>query len=197
LERCSLLGGLGRVPLRIEIRHDIRKPLSKIQTAVLPAILYRRRPNPEPSPRSLRLKKSDRRILKDRRGHPTQGLSRFILRGQRSTFRRKEDQGTGGYVDRYGSGLLFLLVLILCLNVLDAILTMIILENGGSEANPVVRSAIQLFGDRFWVWKFLTVSIPLILLCLHSKFRLVMPLLLGISVIYIVVILFQVSLIVH
>jgi hypothetical protein len=143
------------------------------------------------------LRKPDRRILKDRRRHPTHGLSRFILRGRRSGFRRNEDQGAGGYVDRYGSGLLFLLVLILGLNVLDIILTMMILEDGGREANPVVRLAIQFYGDRFWVWKFFLVSVPLILLCLHSKFRLVMPVLLGISAVYMAVILYQVLLIIY
>jgi hypothetical protein len=93
--------------------------------------------------------------------------------------------------------LLFLLVLILGLNVLDAFLTMMILEDGGWEMNPVVRSAIQLYGDRFWVWKFVMVSVPLILLCLHSKFRLVTPVLLGISAVYMTVVLFQVLLIVY
>jgi hypothetical protein len=143
------------------------------------------------------LRKSDKRFLKDRRRHPTRGLSRFILAGRRRIFRRSEDQETGGYVDRYGSGLLFLLVLILGLNVLDAFLTMVILGDGGQEMNPVVCSAIQLFGDKFWIWKFFTVSIPLILLCLHSKFRLVMPVLWGISAVYMTVVLFQVFLIVY
>jgi len=87
--------------------------------------------------------------------------------------------------------------LILGLNVLDAFLTMMILENGGEEANPVVHSAMQFYGDRFWIWKFLLVSIPLILLCLHRKFPLVMPVLLGISAIYTAVILYQVLLIVY
>ena len=74
---------------------------------------------------------------------------------------------------------------------------MMILEDGGWEMNPVVRSAIQLYGDRFWVWKFVMVSVPLILLCLHSKFRLVTPVLLGISAVYMTVVLFQVLLIVY
>ena len=100
-------------------------------------------------------------------------------------------------MDRYGPGLLFLLVLILGLNVLDALLTMMILNDGGWEINPVVRSAIDLYGDRFWVWKFFIVSVPLILICLHSKFRLVMPVLFGIGAIYIAVVLFQVFLIVY
>jgi len=142
------------------------------------------------------LRTSDKRILKDRRSHPTQGLSRFILWGQRRDFRRKKDQGKGGYVDRYVPGLLFILILILGLNLLDTILTMMILEDGGQEANPVVGTVIQLYGDRFWVWKFLTVSVSLVFLCLHSKFRLVIPVLVGISAVYIAVIVFQVWLIV-
>ena len=74
---------------------------------------------------------------------------------------------------------------------------MMILSDGGWEINPVVRSVIQLYGDKFWVWKFFTVSVPLILLCLHSKFRLVMPVLFGIGGIYIAVVLFEVWLIVY
>jgi hypothetical protein len=143
------------------------------------------------------LREFDRRIHKDRRKDPTPALSRFTLRGRRRSFRRKEDQERGGYVDRYNSILLCLLILIAGLNVLDALLTMMILEDGGWEINPVVRSVIQLYGDRFWVWKFAIVSVPLILLCLHSKFRLVIPVIFGISAINITVILFQIYLFIY
>ncbi len=107
-----------------------------------------------------------------------------------------EDQVRGGYVDRYGSGLFFLIVLIAGLNVIDALLTMMILEDGGREANPIVGSVIQLYGDKFWIWKFMIVSVSLILLCLHSKFRLVTHLILGLGAIYVAAILFQIFLIV-
>ena len=143
------------------------------------------------------MREFDRRIHKDRRKDPTPALSRFTLRGRRRSFRRKEDQERGGYVDRYNSILLCLLILIAGLNVLDALLTMMILEDGGWEINPVVRSVIQLYGDRFWVWKFAIVSVPLILLCLHSKFKLVIPVILGISAINITVILFQIYLFIY
>ena len=112
------------------------------------------------------------------------------------SFRRKGERERGGYVDRYGPGLFFLIVLIVGLNVLDALLTMMILEDGGWEMNPVVHSVIQIYGHRFWIWKFAIVSFPLILLCLHSKFRLATPVILGMSVIYITAILFQILLIV-
>jgi hypothetical protein len=97
-------------------------------------------------------------------------------------------------VDRYSSGLLFLLISVVGLNVLDALFTMMILEDGGWEVNPVVRSVIQLHGDRFWIWKFAMASISLILLCLHSRFRLVIPIILGIGSISIIVILYQILL---
>ena len=99
-------------------------------------------------------------------------------------------------MDRYGSGLLFLIVLIAGLNILDALFTMMILEDGGLEMNPIVHNAIQIYGDRFWIWKFAIVSLPLILLCLHSKFRLATPVILGMSVIYVTAILFQILLII-
>jgi hypothetical protein len=140
------------------------------------------------------LREFDIRALKDRRKRPTPALSRYTLWGRRERFRRDEDQKRGGYVDRYSSGLLFLLVLIVGLNVLDGLFTMMILDNGGWEFNPIVRSVIQLYGDRFWVWKFAIVSVPLILLCIHNKFRMVMPIILGISVINIVIVLFQIFL---
>jgi len=100
-------------------------------------------------------------------------------------------------VDRYHSGLLFILTMVVGLNILDAWFTMMILENGGSEINPVVGSVIELYGNRFWVWKYAIVSFPLVLLCLHSKFRLVIPIILGISVINIIVILYQTLLIIY
>lgn len=134
----------------------------------------------------------DRRTIKDRRKQPTPGISRFTLWGRRRTFRRKEDQDKGGYVDNYHSGLLILLTLAVGLTVLDAFFTMIILDDGGWEVNPVVLSVIQLYGHRFWVWKFLIVSISLTLLCIHSKFRFVMPVILGVITISVLVILYQI-----
>ena len=100
----------------------------------------------------------------------------------------------GGYVDRYHAGLLFLITLIVGLNVLDALFTMMILDDGGCEMNPVVCSVIQLYSDRFWAWKFAIVSVPLILLCLHSKFRWVITVIIGLSIINIMNIVYQISL---
>lgn len=139
----------------------------------------------------------DRRILKDRRIQPTPALSQFTLWGRRKTLRREVDQEKSGYVDLYGAGLLFLIILIVGLNILDSLFTMMILDLGGWEVNPIVRSVIEIYRDRFWVWKFAIVSVPLILLCIHSKFRLAMTAILGLCVIKIAVLLYQVFLIIN
>ena len=140
---------------------------------------------------------SDTRSPKDRRKQATAALSRFTLSGKRRTFRRMEDQKRGGYVDQYHSGLLILLILPLGLNILDALFTIMIIKDGGYEINPIVWSVIQLYGDRFWIWKFAVVSFSLILLCLHSKFRWVVPALVSIASINIFLILYQISLIIY
>jgi len=71
-------------------------------------------------------------------------LSRYILFGQRKGLRRRIDQEKGSYVDRYSSGLFLILVLIIGLNVLDALITMMILELGGRELSPIVQSVMDL-----------------------------------------------------
>jgi Na+/pantothenate symporter len=124
-------------------------------------------------------------------------VGKFTYWGRRGTFRRRVDQQKGGYIDCYSSKLFFFLILIVGLNVLDALFTMMILDFGGWEANPIVNSAIGLFGEKFWVWKYGIVSASLVVLCLHIKFRFVKAVLLGITVIYVGIILHQIALITH
>ena len=144
--------------------------------------------------REIYLRETQRRELPDRRKRPTPILSRFTFWGRRKMLRRKEDQRRGGYVDRYSPSLLFFLLLIVGLNLLDALFTMMILDYGGWEVNPIVRAAIGVYGDRFWVWKFLIVSVNVILLCLHVKFKYVRKIILGICLVYLAIVIYQIRL---
>jgi hypothetical protein len=139
----------------------------------------------------------EKRNVTDRRKKPTPGLSRYTFLGRRRHLRRKEESKQGGYVDKYSPSLLFFLILILGLNVLDALFTIMILEREGWEANPVVRSVMDLHGNQFWIWKFAIVSTCLVMLCLHSKFKRVKAIIIGISAIYTAVILYQIYLLLH
>ena len=141
------------------------------------------------------LEDGDRRILKDRRRQPAPGLSRYTLLGRRKRFRRKSDQERGGYIDHYSGRLSIALILIASLNIIDSFLTMLILNDGGWEVNPIVRSVIESWGDKFWVWKFSLVSFSLILLALHSNFRRVRTAINALCFIYIAVVLYQIVLI--
>lgn len=106
----------------------------------------------------------------DRRRQPTPMLSRHTLRGWRQGFSEKMGLPKERYVDRYSPVLLSCLILIVGLNILDSCFTMMILENGGRELNPIVESIIIFFGGGFWIWKFVIVSFSSIILCLHSQF---------------------------
>jgi hypothetical protein len=139
----------------------------------------------------------NRRFQNDRRKRPTPLLSRYTFFGRRKEFRREIDQQKGGYVDRYSPILLFFLISIAGLNVLDALFTIMILDLKGWEVNPIVRSVMEVYGENFWVWKFVLVSSSLILVCLHSRFRRVKVAVVCISFIYWAVILYQVFLITH
>ena len=143
------------------------------------------------------MERSDNRVLTDRRNQPTPALSRYTLWGRRESFRRVNEGQQGGYVDRYSPRLFFALILIAVLSVSDSLITILILSKGGEEVNPIVRSAIELYGDGFWIWKFVITSACLVLLCLHSQFRRVraIHIAIALSTIYLIVVLYEIQLI--
>ncbi len=137
----------------------------------------------------------NKRSAVDRRKKPTPRWGWFTFFGRRTSLRRKTDREKGGFVDRYSYILLFLFVLILGLNILDSLFTMMIIDLGGEEFNPLVRSFIELHGDMFWLWRFVIASIALVLLYLHRGFIMVRRMIIAIGLIYVVIVVYQVYLI--
>jgi hypothetical protein len=133
----------------------------------------------------------DNRTFQDRRKKPTPILSRYAMSGRRCSFRRTEDRRRGGYVDLYGHNLFCFLLLIAGLNILDALFTVIILESGGLEINPLVRWALDSYGHSAWSLKFAVVSCGAILLCLHSHFRMAKVSIMVIAVLFSGVVIYQ------
>ena len=123
-------------------------------------------------------------------------LSRYtFFRGRRSRFRRREDRLRGGYVDRYGHRLFTVLLGIVVLNIFDALFTHMILDCGGTELNPVADWAITAFGNHFIVWKLAVIGCSLLLLCLHSNFRIAKAAIAMAVILYSGVVFYQVVLI--
>jgi hypothetical protein len=137
------------------------------------------------------MEQCNRRILRDRRKKTTPALSRFTLWGRRRTFRRNIDQQKGGYVDHYDALIFFFLVSVVALNILDTFITIVILDLGGWEVNPIVRSAIEDYGDKFWVWKFIIVSASVVFLCLHCKFKRAKLTIVSLNIYYLFVVFFN------
>ena len=139
----------------------------------------------------------ERRTTGERRRQPTPSWGFYTFFGRRRWLRRKSDQEKGGYTDRYSPFVFFLIISILALNILDSLFTMIILDLGGRELNPVVKSVMALHGDHFWIYRFLMVSGSLVLLSLHRGARFFRGILIAISSIYLIIVLYQVFLINH
>lgn len=112
------------------------------------------------------------RAVRDRRATPTPRLSRFSLRGGRRKSPRRNHEVDSSFVDLYGSGLLLAVLWVALLNAADSFFTIVHLQNGGSEANPIA-GVLLLTGRVHFVWlKSGIISMALLVLCVHKNFGL-------------------------
>lgn len=120
---------------------------------------------------------SERRASFDRRGSSTRFVSRYWLVGRRKGGRR-DDEARNIYVDRYSTAEWVMVVGILVLSVLDMVFTVLHLNAGGTEANPVMAWALEWGGQRaFEIVKLASTFLGLFVLLVHIRFRRVKTLL--------------------
>lgn len=113
---------------------------------------------------------AERRRASDRRARPTRPWDALLGRHRRARGRRAgEHQNL--YVDAYRPADVLLVASILVLNVLDALFTLLHLQRGGSEANPLMEMLLELGHDTFVIEKTLFVGVWLVLLAVHKNFR--------------------------
>ena len=107
----------------------------------------------------------------DRRNRPTRPFSRFMLRGRRRAGRRV-GEAENIYVDRYSLEEWMLAMGVIVLSMLDLVFTILHLQAGGREANPVMDWFLQWGGvDAFTVAKTLFTLIGVCVLMLHARFE--------------------------
>ena len=114
----------------------------------------------------------EQRSGKDRRTHRFPKLKYLLFAGRRAHARREEDwQGTF-YFDRYSSNIFTAIVLILLLSVLDALLTLYLIDHGSTELNPVMSYFLK-HGPFFFMGAkyFLTCVGVVILLLFRNTLR--------------------------
>ena len=107
----------------------------------------------------------------DRRKERTPRLSRWSFVGGRRRGPRREGERDGSFVDLYGLGMLLALMWIALANVADCFFTLVHLQNGGSEVNPVADLLLQTGLVNFVLLKSGLVSVALLVLCLHKNLR--------------------------
>ena len=81
----------------------------------------------------------ERRSGQDRRQKPIPFFKLLLFKGKRRTLRRAEDRKQIVVLDRYHPPLLASILIVLGLSLADAVLTLILLERGAVELNPVMR----------------------------------------------------------
>ncbi|MBI5362917.1 MAG: hypothetical protein HZA53_07035 [Planctomycetes bacterium] len=108
----------------------------------------------------------------DRRHRPTPRLSRRSFLGGRRRRARREGEGEHAFVDLYSVKLLLILLWIALMNVADSFFTLVHLQHGGTEVNPVAGMMLQTGLTSFVVLKSALIGLALLVLCVHKNFHL-------------------------
>jgi hypothetical protein len=112
----------------------------------------------------------ERRSTTDRRNAPTGWLSHPFGRGRRKAGRRAGERDNI-YVDVYSRGDVLILLCIFLLNIGDAVFTLLWLQRGGGEGNPVMQAMLDIGVGAFLFQKCIIVGIWLLILTAHRNYR--------------------------
>ncbi len=116
------------------------------------------------------------------------GSLRFYGRRQSA---RRAGEGQDTYVDQPARRVTMLVSIILVCSILDALLTLLYIDRGGSEANPIMAVAIHSGMTSFVAIKMLLTVAGVIMLAIHQNFRLGTRGLYGMAIIYLALLLYH------
>ncbi len=108
----------------------------------------------------------------DRRRQPTPRVSRYSLWGGRRRGMRRNEEREGTFVDVYGTRLFGLVAWIALMNVGDSFFTLVHLQAGGVELNPVADLLLTTGRWSFVLTKSILIGLALVVLAVHKNFHL-------------------------
>lgn len=112
----------------------------------------------------------ERRSGKDRRLQNVPWYQQLFSSGNRVGLRREEDRRHPVCLDRYGTLLFVVIMSIICLSLLDALLTLILVaEHGAREMNPILAVYLNIDAKTFIFVKYLLTVIPIFILLLCKE----------------------------
>jgi hypothetical protein len=106
----------------------------------------------------------------DRRARPTDRISRYSFAGGRRRYIRRGYEQEGSFVDLYGTKLWMLLLWVALMNVADSYFTLVHLQAGGIELNPVAAAMLGTGRASFVFLKSSLIAVALLVLCVHKNF---------------------------
>ena len=113
---------------------------------------------------------TERRSGKDRRLQNVPWYQQLFPRGNRVNLRREEDRKRPVCLDRYGTLLFAVIMSIICLSLLDALLTLILVaEHGAQEMNPILAVYLDIGTKTFLFVKYMLTVFSIFILLLYNK----------------------------
>ena len=110
----------------------------------------------------------DRRSGKDRRRQMT-SLGRMMFSGQRQHVRRMADRHRLVWVDKYSPTLFISILIVVLMSMVDAFLTLFLIDNGAKEVNPVMAYCLSLGPSAFILLKYAITCISVLILVVLSN----------------------------
>lgn len=108
----------------------------------------------------------------DRRQSPTPRISRYSLWGGRRQGPRRIEEREGSFVDVYGRRLFLMVLWVALMNIGDSFFTLVHLQNGGVELNPVAQFLLTTGRWNFVFVKSILIGLALTVLAIHKNFSL-------------------------
>ena len=105
----------------------------------------------------------------DRRTNNKARLKYLLFNGRRERSRRDEDRGKAFIFDLYNQKLFLAITVILVLSILDAVLTLVVIQRGARELNPVMAYFLEHGTLIFIVAKYVLTSIGVLILLIFKN----------------------------
>ncbi len=113
----------------------------------------------------------ERRSGQDRRENERPVFKKLYVKGMRESVRRTEDRQRIVALDLYKPSLFIGIMIVLCLSLLDALLTLMLIAQGARELNPVMQYYLSHGPQVFLLAKYgLTAFSVLIIVLLKESF---------------------------
>ena len=112
----------------------------------------------------------ERRSGNDRRLLNLPWYQQLYPKGNRVGVRREEDRKRAVCLDRYGTSLFVVIMSIICLSLLDGLLTLILVgEHGAREVNPILAVYLNIGAKTFLSVKYMLTVASIIILLLYKE----------------------------